>query len=65
MLKVGAEQFQAADALLMEGKTAKTVEALTKLRDEYSCSWIDRVAGERIEGKHYEKKTANMVLRWH
>ena len=51
MLKVGAEQFQAADALLMEGKTAKTVEALTKLRDEYSCSWIDRVAGERIEGK--------------
>ena len=51
MLTVGAEQFQAADALLMEGKTAKTVEALTKLRDEYSCSWIDRVAGERIEGK--------------
>ena len=51
VLTVGAEQFQAADALLKEGKTAKTVEALTKLRDEYSCSWIDRVAGERIEGK--------------
>ncbi len=51
MLKVGAEQFQAADALLKEGKTAETVEALTKLRDEYPGSWIDRVAGERIEGK--------------
>ena len=51
VLTVGAEQFQAGDALLEEGKTAKTVEALTKLRDEYSCLAIDRVAGERNEGK--------------
>ena len=35
VLTVGAKQFQAADALLKEGKTAETVEALTKLRDEY------------------------------
>ncbi len=51
VLTVDAKQFQAADALLREGKTAETVEALTKLHDEYPGSWIDRVAGEPIEGK--------------
>ena len=51
MLTVGAEQFQAADALLKEGKTAETVEVLTKRLAEYPGSWIDRVAGERIERK--------------
>ncbi|HIG53109.1 MAG TPA: hypothetical protein EYG11_14490 [Candidatus Latescibacteria bacterium] len=51
VLTVGAEQFQAADALLKEGKTTEAVEALKKLRAEYPGSWIDRVAGERIEGK--------------
>ncbi|MBT4980483.1 MAG: hypothetical protein HOL51_18755 [Gemmatimonadetes bacterium] len=51
VLTVGAEQFQAADALLKEDKTAETVEALTKRRDAYPGSWIDRVAAERIERK--------------
>ena len=51
MLTVGAEQFQAADALLKEDKTAEPVEALTKRRDAYPGSWIDRVAAERIERK--------------
>ena len=51
VLTVGAKQFQAADALFKGGKTAETVEALTKLRDESPVSGIDRVAGERIEGK--------------
>ena len=51
VLTVGAEQFQAADALLKEDKTAEPLEALTKRRDAYPGSWIDRVAAERIERK--------------
>jgi len=48
VLTVGAEEFQAADALVRAGKTAEAVAAFTRLRREYRDSWIDRRAAERL-----------------
>jgi len=48
VLTVGAEEFQAADALLRAGKTDEAIAAFTRLRSQYPGSWIDRRAAERL-----------------
>lgn len=48
VLTVGAEEFQAADALVRAGRIAEAAEAFTRLRSEYRDSWIDRRAAERL-----------------
>lgn len=48
VLTIGEEEFRAADALARSGQREKAIDAFTRLRAEYSGSWIDRVAAERL-----------------
>ncbi len=48
VLTVGAEEFQAADALARSGKIGEAIAAFERLRNEYPGSWIDRRAAERL-----------------
>jgi hypothetical protein len=48
-LTAGEERFKAADALLRDGKTDEAAAAFEKLRADFPQTWIDRVAGERLE----------------
>jgi predicted amidohydrolase len=50
VLTVGQEEFRAADALVRAGKIDQAIAAFERLRREYRGSWIDRVAGQRLEG---------------
>jgi predicted amidohydrolase len=45
---VGEEQFQEAETLRREGKTAEARAAFARLRNEYPGTWIDRVGQERL-----------------
>jgi len=59
VLTVGAEEFQAADALVRAGRTAEAVAAFTRLRREYRHSWIDRRAAERLAQLKPQAQTQN------
>jgi hypothetical protein len=45
---IGEERFQAADALVRQGKTEEAIKAFKQLQHDYPKTWIDRVAGERL-----------------
>jgi predicted amidohydrolase len=47
-LTIGEDEFNAAASLERAGKTTEAIAAFQKLRAEYTGSWIDRVAGERL-----------------
>ena len=47
-LTVGNERFEAAEALLREGKTAEAARAYEKLCAEFPGTWIDRAARNRL-----------------
>jgi predicted amidohydrolase YtcJ/predicted amidohydrolase len=47
-LTVGNERFEAAEALLREGKTAEAVRAYKQLCIEFPGTWIDRAARKRL-----------------
>lgn len=48
VLTVGAEQFEAADALMRAGNKQEAIVAFTCLCQEYRGSWIARRAAERL-----------------
>ena len=45
---MGEERFQAADALLRNGKTQEAIAAFEQLCAEFPLTWIDRVARQRL-----------------
>jgi Carbon-nitrogen hydrolase len=47
-LTVGSARYEAAEALLKEGKTAEAVHAYEQLCIEFPGTWIDRAARKRI-----------------
>lgn len=49
VLTVGEEQFRQAESLVRSGENAKAIAAFEQLSKEYTGSWIDRVASERIK----------------
>ena len=47
-LTVGGERFEAAEALLREGRTAEATRAFEQLCVEFPGTWIDRAARKRL-----------------
>jgi predicted amidohydrolase len=51
-LTIGEQAFRDAEQLARSGKIDQAIAAFTRLQQEYRGSWIDRVAGERLETLH-------------
>lgn len=51
-LTIGEEEFRDAEQLSRSGQIDRAITAFTRLQQKYRGSWIDRVAGERLETLH-------------
>ncbi|MCH5374882.1 MAG: hypothetical protein JJ992_12980, partial [Planctomycetes bacterium] len=48
-LTIGEEAYRDAEQLARSGQIDEAIKAFTRLQQQYRGSWIDRVAGERLE----------------